>query len=70
MSDIKPEGIEKFKEEDWRGILAVGFTAVFGAISAIALLLGGVPALQTVAAVFGPMEGLILGFYFGQKSKG
>jgi len=70
MSDMKPEGIEELKEEDWRGILAVGFTAAFGAISAIALLLSGVPALQTVAAVFGPMEGLIIGFYFGEKSKG
>jgi len=58
------------EEKDYRGLLALGFTGVFGAMSAIALLLGGIPGLQTVAAVFGPMEGLILGFYFGEKSKG
>lgn len=64
--NMKPEGFEK---EDWRGALAVGFTAIFGLISGIGLILGGLASFQAIAAVFGPMEGLVLGFYFGQKSK-
>jgi len=68
-SVIKPVGIEELEEEDWRGILAVGFTGAFAAISSLAFYLGGLEAFQAVAAIFGPMEGLILGFYFGEKSK-
>jgi len=65
---IRPIGIEELEEEDWRGILAIGFTGAFAAISSLAFYLGGLEAFQAVAAIFGPMEGLILGFYFGGKS--
>jgi len=68
-SPVPPLGIAELEEEDWRGILAVGFTGAFAAISSLAFYLGGLEAFQAVAAIFGPMEGLILGFYFGEKSK-
>ena len=63
-------GVPQVEEKDWRGILAVGFTAAFAAIAIVALWIEGIEALQSVAAIFGSMEGLIIGFYFGQKSKG
>jgi len=69
MSQTKPEGIGELQEKDYRGLLALGFTGIFGTIAAIALMKEGIPALQTVAAIFGPLEGSILGFYFGRKSK-
>jgi len=66
---IKPEGIGELQEKDYRGLLALGFTAGFFATSIVALISGGIPALQFTAAVLGPLEGSVLGFYFGRKSK-
>ena len=59
----------QLEEKDYRGILALGFTATFAAISALSLYLTGTEGLSLVAAIFGPMEGLIVGFYFGKESK-
>ena len=66
----EPRGIEKLGEKDYRGLLALGFTAGFIATSIVALVIGGVLAFQSIVAVLGPLEGSILGFYFGQRSKG
>lgn len=64
-----PIEIERLEEEDWRGLLALTFTASFIAICGISIWpLKDMELLKIIASIFGPMEGLILGFYFGGKT--
>jgi len=70
MSQSKTQGIGELQEKDYRGLLALGFTAGFFATCTAALIAGGMPALQLTAAFLGSLEGSIIGFYFGQRGKG
>jgi len=56
-------------EKHYRHIVALAFTGIFGTVTALALFLYGLDGLQLSTAILGPMEGLILGFYFGGPSK-
>jgi hypothetical protein len=59
----------KIGESDWRGVIAVAFILGFFVTLFFAVLAGSDPALEFLARQVLPPLLLILGFYFGAKSR-
>jgi len=58
---------EVIEEEDWRGVLAIIFSAIFGALAGLGLYLHGVPGFLAVTSVLMTPYTLVLKWYYQSK---
>jgi len=66
---LKKNGEVVIEKEDWRGFIATGIVAGFLVLCG-GTLIWNPAAFDRVASTLGPLVGLVVGYYFRDKTKG
>jgi len=61
--------IKEIKEEDWRGILALGDLIITGASILLTVAKGDIPLLTAVSSILTPQLTIVLNWYFRSKGE-